>query len=328
MFGAVGFRGFRENDAAAMAHQQIAGDAEGGVGGDAGQPIRAAALQGERNFRRRDGNAGHIVGFCQNLADKVHAGGDGLAGAAHGLDIQAAQPAGELLFLHQPADLVHLAAQAQHDHMRKIGVPGEAAQGAAQQFQRFLLRHAAAGLVGEGDDTVHVWVFVQGILALEGITLEHAGDEFGDMGGAVHGREDTDIVAGGDAPVRAADAHEAGLRVKESGRGGGFAEGIVLGEVAHAAIMHMHMPAGADVLGGEADDLAVAADSFARRDGTQGNLVAGGDALGRSGPLSDLDPLHQSGAGDQHVVVRMQRDDEGWGHGRLQNDGRNDGFAL
>ena len=52
----------------------------------------------------------HSIGVVKRLTDKGNASFDGLAGTADFLNLQLAQPTCKLLLLHQPADLVHLAA--------------------------------------------------------------------------------------------------------------------------------------------------------------------------------------------------------------------------
>lgn len=100
--------------------KEIARGAQRGIGRHAGIAVGAAALQRHGQFRGRDRFAPDLVGIGERLAHEFDTGLDGLAGAAHFLDIHRAQASSELLFLHQPADLVDLAAQPQHDHGGKF----------------------------------------------------------------------------------------------------------------------------------------------------------------------------------------------------------------
>ena len=279
VFGAVGFRGFGEDDAAAVADEDVAGDAEGGVGGDAGVSVGAAALQGDGEFADGGGFAADVVGFGEDFADEGDGGFYGFAGAAHFLDVHAAEAAGEFLFLEEAGELVHFAAEAEDDDGGEVGVSCVATKRAAQDGQGFAGGHAAAGLVGEGDDAVDIGVVGERIAAGDGVFAEGHGDQVGDVGGAVHAGEDADVVAGGDAAVRAVDAHEGGRRVGEVGGAGVDAVGVVAGEVAHAGVVGVDVFAGGDVGGGEADYLTVATDGLALGDGFDGDFVAGGDAL-------------------------------------------------
>ena len=153
---------------------------------------------------------------------------------------------GEALLLHQAADLVHLAAEAQHDDMREIRVPRVAGERAAQHTQRLALGHAAAGLVRQRDHAIDVRGIRQRIVAGERIAAEHIGDQSRDMRRAVHAGEDADVVARRDAAVGAADAVEGRGRVGIVGGSRVNAVAVVLGEVAHLAVLHVHMLARRD----------------------------------------------------------------------------------
>ena len=216
-------------------------------------------MQRHGQFARRHRLALHFVRIGQRFAHEGDAGFHRLAGAADFLDVHRAQASGELLLLHQAADLVHFAAEAEHDHGREIHMPRITAERAAEQRQRLVLRHAAAGLVGQRHDAVDIRKIGQRIVAGERIFLEDVSDEARDMGAAIHRGEDADIVAGGDAPIRAADALEGRRQIEIRHRLDVDAERIVLGEIAHAAVLRVHMLARRNRRGGKADDLAVAA---------------------------------------------------------------------
>jgi hypothetical protein len=132
---------------------------------------------------------------------------------------------------------------------------------------------------------------------------------------AVHAGEDADVVARGDAAVGPADAEEAGLALGRLGPGV-RAEGVVARERAalgaHAQVVRVHVLARRDRLGGEADDLVVAAHRLAHGNGAGGDLVAGWDQAAHRNVL-DGGAADQLGARDQHVVVRMESDEGGHG---------------
>ena len=68
-------------------------------------------------------------------------------------------PSGQPLGLGDPGDLVGLAAEPHQDHGREVGMARVAADRPPQHVHPFALaRHAAARLVGEGDDPVDVRV--------------------------------------------------------------------------------------------------------------------------------------------------------------------------
>ena len=229
-----------------MPHQQIARRTERRIGGHAGIAVRAAALQRHRQFARRHRFAMHLVRLGQHLLHEGDAGFDRLARAAHRLDVHVADAVRQPLLLHQAADLVHLAAQPQHDDMREIGVPRVAGQRAAQHAQRLALGHAAAGLVRQRHHAIDVGILRQRIVAGERIAAEHIGDQSRDMRRAVHRRQDADVVARRHAAVRPADAVERRRRVGVVGRLRIDAVGVVLGEVAHLAVLHVHVLARRD----------------------------------------------------------------------------------
>jgi hypothetical protein len=128
-------------------HQQVARGAERRIGRNAGVTVGAAALQRHGQFARRHRLALHFVRIGQRFAHEANAGFHRLAGAADFLDVHRAQTSRELLLLHQAADLVHFAAEAEHDHGREIHMPRVTAKRAAEQRQRLVLGHAAASLV-------------------------------------------------------------------------------------------------------------------------------------------------------------------------------------
>jgi len=124
---------------------------------------------------------------------------------------------------------------------------------------------------------------------------------------------DADIVACGGTAVGAAIALEGGaLGLGDKvGRMGVGAEGVVALEIAHGAVLHMDMLAGADRLGGEADDLVVAPDRLARRDRPGRHLVPGRDVAGGGHPLfRNRGARRDIGAGEDDIVVTVQADEE------------------
>ena len=76
--------------------------------------------------------------------------------------------------------------------------------------------------------------------------------------GAIHRRQDAEIVARADAPIRPDVAFEPGLSAGRGQRGRLSGKCIVPGMLPHAQIMGMHMAPGCDGLLGGANDLAIA----------------------------------------------------------------------
>ena len=194
-------------------------------------------------------------------------------------------------------------------------MPRIAAERAAKQRQRLVLGHAAAGLVGQRDHAVDIGKIRQRIVAGERILLEDVGDHAGDMGAAIHRGEDADVVAGRDAAIGTADAFEGRGQIEIRRRRDVDAESIILGEIAHAAILGMDMLARRDRHRRKADDLAVAADRLAHRDRPDRHLVAGRNPLDRGDAVGHHHARRQAGARDQHAIIGMQADDGCCGHG-------------
>jgi hypothetical protein len=241
--------------------------------------------------------------------------GHGFAAAAHGLDVHRLQPPGQALFFHQAADLVHLAAQAENDDVGEIRVPSIAGKRAAQQAQRLILCHSATGLVGQRDDTVDIREIRQRIVAGERVAAEHVGDHARDMSRAVHARQDADVVACRNFPVRTADAFEGRGSIDEIRRPRIGAVGVILGEIAHLQVVHMDVLAGRDRGGCKADDLAIAPHGLRRGNGAHGNLMASRNLVHRCDVFADRHARRQRRSSDHHIVLRVQADDGRRCHG-------------
>jgi hypothetical protein len=100
-------------------------------------------------------------------------------------------------------------------------------------------------------------------------------------------------------------------------RPGVHAVGVILGEIAHAHVLHMDMLARRDRGGGEADDLAVTPHRLALPDRADRGLVAGGNTLRCRHSLADLRARQQSRACDHNAIVRVEADDRCGCHGTL-----------
>ncbi len=131
--------------------------------------------------------------------------------------------------------------------------------------------------------------------------LDLAGDEACHGGGAVHGGQDGEVVAGADLAVRAAEPLEGRLclRRKNVLRAGIFGEMIVAGEIVHHDVVLVQPLARRDRGGRKADDLAELEDGLALADRDHRHLVAAGHPRQRRDALND-------GAGSD----RIDRDDE------------------
>ncbi len=258
--------------------------------------------------------APHLVGLRQHLLQPRGALAHCLRGAAGVLDRHCLQqrPAIQPLGLHQPADLVRLAAEPEDEDAGEIRVLRIAGDGPPQHVHRLALaRHAAAGAVGQRDDAIDI-----------GEVAERAGAELlGDIARrgrrAVDRAQDAEIVARRHLAVRPHDAFEGRALFFRHVVGrlivGG--EGVVAGEIAHRDIVRVDVLARRDRRGGEADDLVVLAHRRADLDRRCRHLVPGRDMRPRLDALAGNRRAGQDiGACHHDVVGRVEADGERW-HG-------------
>ena len=245
-----------------MAHHQVAGRAERRVGRDARIAVRAAALQRDRQLAGRHRLARDAVRLGQHLAHEGDAGLHRLARAADLLDVHVAQPAGELLLLQQrrrsgsprsrgrcAMTWLKFACRAKPPSVRRSSVSGSPCVMPQPVLWVSATTPSTFGQSASGSSPVI------------GLRRKHLRDQLGDMGRAVHAGEDADVVARRHAPVGAADALEGrghGRRARSASR---RRHRRSRGRSRPCAQLWVCTQSpGAIGVGGEADDLAVAAD--------------------------------------------------------------------
>ena len=194
-------------------------------------------------------------------------------------------------------------------------MPRVATERPAQNRQRLKLGHAAAGLVGQRDDTIDVRKRCQRIVAGERILLEHIGDEACDMCAAIHRGENADVIACRDAPVRTANALKRRGQIEVRCRLDVDAVRVILGKFPHADVLHMDMLTRRDRNSGEANNLTVALDGLTDCDRLHCNFVTGRNAFGRGDALRHLGARQQRRPRNHHAVIGMQADHGCRGHG-------------
>ena len=270
--GAEHLRHFGQDGGAAPLAHHIGEAADGGVGSDAGQAIRAAALHADHQLTHGDGLTLELAGVSSQLLQDVAGGGELVVHVLAGQELHAvvvilAQLCEELLMGQV------LAAQRQHQNGSGIGVADQSGQQLAG-LRMVMTGLAAAEGVGEG------------VEALDG-----AGDEvlivghhlLGDVVDTADGGDDPDLVADGGAAILAAEAHEGlGLHLGQRGQIGGGVIAVfhLTGEVG-VDIVGVHPGTRLGVGGGVADGEAVLDDVLAVLDGLDGHLVALRDVLQR-----------------------------------------------
>jgi hypothetical protein len=171
-------------------------------------------------------------------------------------------------------DLVGLAAEAQKEHSGEVGMGGIPRKDAAEKICGFtVLGHSAAGAMGNRNDAIYIRI------GLKHLRSEVSGDTPGYCGGAVDCREDTNVVASGDAAVGPDDSLEGrGLGGIQQGDGSRFGTtGVVAFEVAGDEVVGVDVVANRNGLGCEPNDLIELSDGLARGDSVEGHLVTSGN---------------------------------------------------
>jgi hypothetical protein len=202
--------------------------------------------------------------------------------------------------------LVDLAAEADQDGRRDVGVIGIAGDHALEQpVVLALLDQAAAGPMGDRDDAVDI-----GIVAAD--VAESLADHPHHGRRAVDGRDHEDVVAGADPAVGAhvaVEGRDLGGAIAGRQALDGDLEALV--ELAGLEVVAMDVLAGCDRRGGKPDDLSVAMHRLAGGARADRDLVAGGDVGGerdRPGAAVDRRAGGELLLGDHHIVVGMQAD--------------------
>src|SRR5262249_41452337 len=239
---------------------------------------------------------------------------DGLADAAGLLDVDEERLAlgvarqRHLLALDHDRRLVHLAAQPDEDvggDVRVLGIAGQhALQGDVVLAEEL---GAAPGFVSDGQHAVDVRVVALNIAKLVFDELAHAGR-------AVDARDDGDVVSRANSAILALvplEVPHLGRRIHRY-RAHVDADFVPIGrQLADVQIVAVHVLSDLDVLGREADHLAIAAHRVAPADVAPGYFVSGFDVLAHldaaGGVLEDRAPV-AGGLRDGQVIFRLEHD--------------------
>jgi hypothetical protein len=253
----------------------------------------------------------YVIGQWQHRFHGGHAGGDGGPGSAGVLHHEAAhQRTGfQALRVAQISHLVTLAAQADDQHARQVGVAGVAGDGAAKQVEMLTGRgHAATAGLRKGDHAVDLRK------GRQPLGREVRGDAVDHRGRAVHRAEQADEVARGHATVGPHITHEAGTLHfgHKVHRHHVQAEAGVAVLVDQREVMAVHVLAGFDVTRGGTDHDVVLAHPLAGGDAPRRDLVAGRYlGLGAQVELGQHLANGKRLAHHQHVVIGVQPDQRG-----------------
>ena len=274
MLGAEDLGGLGQHGGAADLGQQVRAVAEGGVGGDAGEGIRAAAIEAEDDL---GSGASERAARRRPVRRSVRSRGARLRSVPVVPPLPCSvMPTRRLVRGAVRAqvviDLVDLAAQAEDEGGRDIGMHQHAAEGAPQLIHIGAEGVAAAFAVREGDHAIDI--------GRQCLAFVAARDQFRGVRGAVAGGHDGDVVARADAAVLALVAEEGGGIGARTGdrdfRGGEF---VVEDQFLEGEVVGVDVAAGIDGHLGAADHLAVALHGFAGGDVPERDFVAGGNGV-------------------------------------------------
>ena len=249
----------------------------------------------------------HLVRGWQHFLQCGNARLDGLAGATGFLHHEGLQAVADIkpLFLHQPLDLVALAAETNDQRTGQIGMTRVAGHGPPQQIHRLAGHfHATAGAVRECADAVDVRIFRQ--------TLRRK--VFSDLvrhcRRAVHCRQHTEVIARGHLAVGTDNAHETGtIRLgKHLLRLIVTRVGVIAIKFAEFKVVRMHVGAGRNVRRCKTDGHRVFEDGFAHLDRPRGDLVPRRHLAFRGKAAIEFGTDGDVTTGNQHVVDLVQPD--------------------
>ena len=194
-----------------LGNEQVDGDPERRIGGDAAVPVGAAALKTQHEAGRRDLDAPGRGRGRQEFAERRETCLHGAADPALLLDHEHGRPldlagAPQVLALDQSTRLGDLAAEAHDDVAAHVGMPREPREDALElQVLRAVRRHAASALVRQREHAVHRRVCGQ-------LVGSHpVRDETAHRCRAVGHADDGHVVARAHAPVGADIAKEGAL---------------------------------------------------------------------------------------------------------------------
>jgi hypothetical protein len=267
------FRGFGEHRRATQLGEPVRAAAQRRIGRDAGERIRAAAVEPEHDARRGDGKARFGGGDFDQARDFAARGLDGGARTAARLNGHAHQaPAAPSSIAQVMIDLVALAAQPQNHGGGNVGMIEHAAERAPKLIDIGIARMRATFAVWKRHHAIHI--------RRQRFAGVARGNQLGGMGGAVGCRHYRDVVARAGAAVFAQVAEEAGAilaarrRIERAGR-----ELVRRAAFVESQVMRVYVAAGFDRRCGEADRLAITKHGRAHCNRPQRHFVAGRDGV-------------------------------------------------
>jgi hypothetical protein len=156
---AVYLRSLRQNRGAAHADEEVAGGAKGGVGGDPGKAVGAAALQGELELEAGTGFTNGAVHLRQERVDRstIRAIVFAVPPVSWIVNMEAFGAGGSELSLHS-GELHHFAASPTKPPRRRWGGSHDPRARAEGCRSRGRPAPSRTGAVGEGDDAIDVRV--------------------------------------------------------------------------------------------------------------------------------------------------------------------------
>ena len=261
-------RDLGQDGASAHRGQQVGEHADGGVRGDAGQAVRAAALEAHDQLVRRTGHAFIPAHPRRQFADQTDPFSQFIF---HVLADQEADAA-LVVFAHVRSDLLNaavFAAEAQQQHAARIRVNREI----GKRLSRVLLVQSHLGAAVGMRESIHA------VDAPADVILRHGGQGLRHVVHAADRRDDPQLIADAGAVVRTRIAHE-GARREMSLRHFDRVPGVFqFAGKQRLQVVRMHMRARGNVRQRFADRIAVLDDRLACADVPEGGLVPHGQVV-------------------------------------------------
>jgi len=322
LLGSVQLGGLGQDRNASACDDPIGSDPQGRISRDSGVAVGATTLRRQNKLAGRDGRSPQRIDLRQQFADELNAAADGGSRAAGILNRQHrdildmrlaigrvpshAWQLNQLLMFLKMSECVLFATQADEDIGSDVRVPCDAAENAAQSpMLDPFIRHAAAAVVVERDNAIHIGI------GAKALRIEVPRDGSGYSCGAVDGRDDRDVVASTDQSRTAHIAFEGSAFDGLRGCGSLGSKIGVVQRVFTTQVVVMDMIASRNRMACDPDRPTVFEDFLPRLEVGDRQFVAGGNILTDDqglGAVVQVDSLTSRDASNRHntIIVRTE----------------------